>query len=97
MNSLILISPARGWGFQPILSGKGDRAQTAPVSYNLTSKQISILLLNSHEQTSKKNQTPDKLFDNRLKYLDDFSGFSKSYIQHCFLASNFRKPCRFNG
>ncbi len=78
MNSLILISPARGWDFQPILSGKGDRAQTTPVSYNLTSKQISVLLLNCHEQTRKNFQTPNKYFDNRLKCLHDFSGFSKS-------------------
>ena len=25
MNSLLLISPDRAWGFKPILSGKGDK------------------------------------------------------------------------
>ncbi|WP_293148796.1 MULTISPECIES: hypothetical protein [unclassified Microcoleus] len=30
MNSLILISPSKAWGFQPILSGKQDCRQDRP-------------------------------------------------------------------
>jgi len=48
------------------LVAKGDRTQTRRVSYNHTSKSISLIVLNSHEQTSKNFQTPAKYFDNRL-------------------------------
>jgi hypothetical protein len=34
MNSLLLISPYRAWGFKPILSGKGDNAIVSQLGKN---------------------------------------------------------------
>ncbi len=34
MNSLLLISPDRAWGFKPILSGKGDKCDVSQLGKN---------------------------------------------------------------
>ncbi|MBE9185115.1 hypothetical protein IQ270_10400 [Microcoleus sp. LEGE 07076] len=52
---------------------KGDRTPTGMLSYNRTSKPISFIVLNSHEQTSKSFQIPAKYIDDRLKRLGNSS------------------------